>query len=171
MSPIRSPEGTHFTFVQLSRFVIRSVNCSLNFIWYILSYLFCKSFIFFKVKFSNCYEHPSESLKGRLFGYFQRHKVRQKDLCEESQYLLICTERQHVSFLDSPKFWENLTHPLMTGIQSDVDEVSIAYLNTSLQKEDKHCLESKLFQLSNNQPSLLFLSAKFSALYVICPVW
>jgi len=22
----------------------------------------------------------------------------------------------------SPKFWENLTHPLMTGIQSDVDE-------------------------------------------------
>jgi len=35
----------------------------------------------------------------------------------------------------SPKFWENLTHPLMTGIQSDVDEVSIIYLDIYLQKK------------------------------------
>jgi len=47
-------------------------------------------------------------------------------------------------FLDSPKFWENLTHPLMTGIQSDVDEVSVVIL-LIYRKEGKRCFGSKFF--------------------------
>ena len=36
---------------------------------------------------------------------------------------VICAENLFFSF-NSPNFWENLSHPLLSGIRSELDEVS-----------------------------------------------
>lgn len=56
-----------------------------------------------------------------------------------------------IFIFNSPKFWGNVTHPLITGIQSVDDEVSIIYHNPSIQVDKTRSVKNPLGPLGSDE--------------------